>query len=166
MLARVSEDAATHDSTTPAAQTTPPMNSSRRNRNPGLPDQPHLSPLSLAAHRKLPSRQRGSSYSLRWRSVLARSYDDPVEAEAFSTAATPDLLVTIALNGAVTIQCERPRGWKKTTLRPGAVGVTAPGTSSTLRWQGATRGLASLHLHLSADLLTETARGAAQPQTC
>lgn len=37
------------------------------------------------------------------------------------------------------------------------MGVSAPGTSSTLRWRGAPRPLTSLHLHLSADLVEETA---------
>lgn len=109
-------------------------------------------------------RRRGSSHALGWRTVLARSYDDPVEAEAFSTLATPDLLVVIALDGTVAMECRRPRGWTRATLRPGAVGITSPGTSSTLRWRGAAPGLASLHLHLSADLLQETAEALGRPR--
>ena len=123
-----------------------------------------MSPLSLNAHRELPSRLTASSHGLTWRSVLARSYADPVETEAFSTVATPDLLVAIVLDGTVTTECQRPRGWTKATLRPGAVGVTSPGTSWSLRWRGATPGLTSLHLHLSAELLLETAEALGSPR--
>lgn len=127
-------------------------------------DESALSPVSLAAHQELPSDGIRSSDALRWRSVLARSYEHPVETEEFTTAPTPDLLVGIALSGTLTIECRRPRGWAKATLRPGAVGVTAPGTSSTLRWRGASPRPTSLHLHLSAALLQATAEELGNPR--
>lgn len=123
-----------------------------------------VSPESLAAHRALPSRELTSSASLGWRSVLARSFADPVETDGFTTAITTDLLVVINMSGSFTMECQRPRGWSRVAYRPGAIGVTAPGTTSTLRWRGATPRPVSVHLHLSSALLRGAAEALGRPQ--
>lgn len=129
-----------------------------------MPEGWSLSPQSLAAVRHIPSHGIGSSVTLGWRSVLAHSWEHPVETEAFTTAPTPDLLVGIGLSGTYTLEGRRPRGWSRVTLRPGSVGVTAPGTSSTLRWRRASPRPVSLHLYLSAALLEGTAEALGSPR--
>jgi AraC family transcriptional regulator len=118
----------------------------------------------LAAHEQVPSRELASSSALGWRSVLARSNRDPVETDGFTTAPTPDLLVVIGVSGTFMMECQRPRGWSRVTYRPGAIGVTEPGTSSTLRWRGASPRPVSVHLHLSAGLLRSTAEALGSPR--
>ena len=69
--------------------------------------------------------RRGGSISserLGWRSTLVRAYADPDEADGFTTAPTPDLLVVINASGTFTIESGRSRA----RYRPGSAGVTTP----------------------------------------
>ncbi|MEV4759363.1 AraC family transcriptional regulator [Micromonospora sp. NPDC049559] len=112
---------------------------------------------SRLAERALPSQRLISSDGLGWRTLLARSYRDPARTEAFSTAQSPDLLVVFVVSGTYVIESRKGRFWRRATYGPGAVGVTAPGNVSVLRWHStSTQPLESLHVHLAAELLDET----------
>jgi AraC family transcriptional regulator len=113
---------------------------------------------SLLAERALPGRRTLCSDELGWHAMLARSYHDPVRAEQFTTAQSRDLLVVVVASGTYTIESRKGRHWKRANYHPGSVGVTAPGNVSVLRWAAApAQRLESLHLHLSAGLIEETA---------
>lgn len=126
---------------------------------------PVIADASLAAGHQLPATLTASSAGLGWRSLLVCAYDDPDETEGFTTAPTPDLLVVLNLSGNFTIEARRPGGWTRAAYRPGAIGVTAPGRSATLRWHAeASEPRRSLHVFLSAELLLGTAEGLGRPQ--
>lgn len=128
------------------------------------PDDTGPAAASFAAEQSLPSRRIAASDDLKWRSILARAYLDPEETEGFTTAATPDLLVAIALSGTYHLEVKRPRGWEGAAYRPGAFGVMAPGNSATLRWRAAPSApRRNLHLFLSAGLLRDTAEALGDP---
>ncbi len=118
-----------------------------------------LAAASLRAEQDLPARRTVSSSELGWRSILVRAYDDPEQADPFTTAPTPDLLLVVTLTGTFTMECRRPHGWVGAPYRPGAIGATAPGGSATLRWRsvGSSGPRTSVHLHLSSGLLRDTA---------
>jgi AraC family transcriptional regulator len=111
---------------------------------------------SLLAEHSLPGRLKLCSGILGWRTMLARTYQDPPHAEQFSTAQSCDLLVVLVTGGTYTIESRKGRRWQQASYRPGSVGVTAPGNVSVLRWRATSaQPLESLHMHLSADLLDE-----------
>lgn len=113
---------------------------------------------SLKAASALPGRPTASSDALGWKSVLARVYEEPAVAEAFTTPPVPELLVVIQLSGAACIESRHGNRWVPALYGPGAVGITAPGNSSTLRWRRSSDPPPrTLQLHLDVDLL----RGAA-----
>lgn len=127
-----------------------------------------LSEGALRAEEHLPAKRLSSSHTLRWSSVLARTYAEPAEAEPFSTAATPEPLVVVQLAGVSRIQSRRSGGWASALYTPGSIGLTAPGTSSVLRWRpdahpppGA--GVRTLQLHLDAALCEATAHALGRP---
>ena len=145
-------------------------------RSDVVPDMPVRSPLrvlappadpvghdvcaaSLAAEVQLPGKRTASSVALGWRSLLVKAYAEPAHAEAFTTAATPDLLLVINLRGTFTMECRRAGGWSAALYRPGVIGATAPGGIATLRWRDSRspEPSSSLHLHLSSGLLQDTA---------
>jgi AraC family transcriptional regulator len=89
---------------------------------------------------------------------MARAYVDPPQTDGFTTTPTDDLLVCVTLRGTYKVECQRPKGWSWAIYRPGAVGLTAPGTASSLRWKSALSGpLHSLHIHLGRDNLEQIA---------
>jgi len=113
---------------------------------------------SLRAGDHLPSRRLFSSRDLDWRTVLVDTYVDPVCADEFTTAPTPDLHLVTVTKGAYQIESRKDGTWHRATYRPGSVGAIAPGKASTLRWRAETpQRLESLHVHLSAHLLRTTA---------
>ena len=90
--------------------------------------------------------------------MLARTYRDPARAEQFSTAQSRDLLLVLVVSGTYTIESRGRGRWRRADYRAGAVGVTAPGNVSVLRWQATSaQPMESLHLYLSEDLLETTA---------
>lgn len=96
----------------------------------------------------LPSRLVTSSQKLGWRSVEARTYDDPSCAEAFSTS-TSRLLVVLVISGHYRIESRHGAAWRAAAYRPGSVGMSAPGNPSELRWRSFDPvPMRSLHLHL------------------
>jgi AraC family transcriptional regulator len=124
-----------------------------------------IAPESLAAERHLPSRRLDSSDALGWRSVLVRAYADPDEADGFTTAPTPDLLVVINASGTFTIESRGARGTARARYRPGSAGVTAPLRRATLSWRRErSEPRRSVHIFLSAPLLQETAEALGRPQ--
>jgi AraC family transcriptional regulator len=113
---------------------------------------------SLQADRALPGERILSSEGLGWRTMLARTYRDPARAEQFSTAQSRDLLLVLVVSGTYTIESRGRGRWRRADYRAGAVGVTAPGNVSVLRWQATSaQPMESLHLYLSEDLLETTA---------
>jgi AraC family transcriptional regulator len=86
------------------------------------------------------------SDGLGWRTLTAATFRDPAAAVEFVTAPSPDLLVVLVTRGEYDIESRSGRA----AYRPGSVGVTAPGRSSTLRWRTDWRGpMESLHLRLT-----------------
>jgi AraC family transcriptional regulator len=113
---------------------------------------------SLRAGDHLPSHRLLSSRDLDWKTVLVDSYADPAWADAFTTAATPDLLLVVVTKGAYVVERRNGGTWQRATYRPGSVGATAPGNARTLRWRAETpQRMESSHVHLSAQLLAATA---------
>jgi AraC family transcriptional regulator len=113
---------------------------------------------SLRAGDHLPSRQLSSSRDLGWKTVLLDTYLDPPVADEFTTAETPDLLLVAVTKGAYLMERRNGGTWQRATYRPGSVGAIAPGNAHTLRWRSeAPQRIESLHVHLSAQLLTTTA---------
>ncbi|MFC0549787.1 helix-turn-helix domain-containing protein [Planotetraspora thailandica] len=112
---------------------------------------------SMLAELALPATRVLCSGKLGWQGMLARTYVDPPCAEQFTTPQSSDLLVVVVTSGTYTIESRKGRNWQHATYHPGAVGVTAPGNVSVLRWQTASaQRLESLHMHLGADLLEQT----------
>jgi AraC family transcriptional regulator len=121
-------------------------------------------PESFNAEARLPSRRLTCSDRLGWGTVLARAYDDPAQADEFATAPTPDLLIVVNLSGSLVMESAHAGEWKIARYAPGSVGVTAPYAESTLRWRGeANQAHTSLHLHVSAPLLRDTAEALGRP---
>jgi AraC family transcriptional regulator len=113
---------------------------------------------SLRAGDHLPSHRLFSSRDLDWKTVLVDAYVDPVWADEFTIAATPDLLLVAVTKGAYVVESKKAGTWQRATYRPGSVGSTAPGNACTLRWRAEIpQRMESLHVHLSAQLLTATA---------
>jgi AraC family transcriptional regulator len=137
---------------------------SKTNAMSGPPEEPSerspegISLASLAAGESLPAARFADSAELGWRGVMARAYVDPPETDGFTTMPTDDLLVCVTLRGTYKVECQRPKGWSWAIYRPGAVGLTAPGTASSLRWKSTLSGpLHSLHIHLGRDNLERIA---------
>ncbi|MEJ5914409.1 AraC family transcriptional regulator [Pseudokineococcus sp. 1T1Z-3] len=126
-----------------------------------------LHPTSLRAGSRLPSQVQRSSHHLGWQDVLARTYLEPREAETFTTAPTPDLLLVVQLAGTSEVESRRGRRWVRARYTPGSMGATAPGASARLRLlPGEDAGavpVRTLHLHLGADLLQRTAETLGRP---
>ena len=123
-----------------------------------------LSAASFGAEHSLPSTRVACSRELGWETALARIYEDPDQTEGFTTSPSPDLLIVINLSGTFNIESRGAKGWSRAAYRPGAIGVTAPGRTSTLRWRhepSARR--RSLHLFLGASLLQSTADSLGAP---
>ena len=108
---------------------------------------------SLDAHKYLRAAMTADSWQAGWRSLLLRAYQDPPEAEAFTTPPTADHLIVLVTEGACDIEGRYRGQWNKAQYRPGSVGMTAPGEEVTLRWQGAHE---TLQLHLPAATIRET----------
>ncbi|GGT11135.1 AraC family transcriptional regulator [Streptomyces chromofuscus] len=112
---------------------------------------------SASVEKSLPAHRLMCSADLGWRSLLARHYADPAEAEQFTTTPTRDLLVVTVTGGRYTIESRQGRTWARRHYRSGAIGVTAPGHSSTLRWRSLSHEpMRSLHLFLAAGLVEDT----------
>lgn len=105
----------------------------------------------------LPATRTCDSDGLGWSTVLARTYVDDHVAPAFDTVPSDDLLLVVVRRGAGVMESRRGRSWDRGLYREGSVGVTAPGTSSTLRWQTTSREpMVSSHVHVAAHVLAET----------
>jgi AraC family transcriptional regulator len=103
--------------------------------------------------RSSPGRQVLSSERLGWRTVLARTYADPMRVAEFAPARSADLLVVLVTKGSYVIES----GKGQARYRPGSIGVTAPGNASVLRWWSTSeQPLESLHITVSAGLIAET----------
>lgn len=105
----------------------------------------------------LPATRTADSDGLDWGTVLVRTYVDDHVAPAFDTVPSDDLLLVVVRRGAGVMESRRGRTWDRGLYREGSVGVTAPGTSSTLRWQTTSRQpMVSSHVHVAAHVLAET----------
>jgi AraC family transcriptional regulator len=108
-----------------------------------------------AAEARLPAVRQSSSEDLGWQSVLARTYSENPHAEEFTTLPTPNLLVVAVTGGTYAIDSRRDGRWRSTVYRAGSAGMTAPGNTSTLRWQAiGRRPLTSLQVYLTPELFT------------
>jgi AraC family transcriptional regulator len=118
-----------------------------------------VAPLTEArrAGEVLPAVRIAGSDDLGWRHALARTYRDDRHTPAFATHPTDDLLLVVVRSGGGVLEVRRGRRWESALYRTGSVGATAPGTSSTLRWETTSaEPMVSSHVHLAAHLLAET----------
>jgi AraC family transcriptional regulator len=115
-----------------------------------------LSLDSRLAHRHLPGHRLITSESLGWTSVLVEVLDQPGAAVEFTTPPTADLLVVMGLQGQFRVESRSDGRWRSAMYRRGTMGVTSPGKSDTLRWQGADTGMRrTLHVHLASEAIEE-----------
>lgn len=114
--------------------------------------------------RVLPARRLNSSDDLGWRNLVARTYEDQPHADEFSTTPTPALLVVLVTSGNYAIESYGDGRWRRADYHPGAIGVSAPVTSATLRWRALSgERMTSLHLYLCPDLIEQTSRDLGGP---
>jgi AraC family transcriptional regulator len=114
---------------------------------------------SLRAADALPSALLLCSEALGWRSLLVRAYRDADEADEFVTPPSPDPLIVVVTRGRCVIESRNGGRLRRATYHPGSIGATAPGHQNVLRWHSiSAEPLQSLHLHLSARLVEETAQ--------
>ena len=75
-------------------------------------------------------------------------YADPAETGEF-VSGSERLLVVLVTDGRYRIESRHGGSWRRASYRPGAVGVTAPGNVSVLRWRSVSaEPMESVHLHL------------------
>ncbi|SHF83221.1 helix-turn-helix domain-containing protein [Geodermatophilus nigrescens] len=120
-----------------------------------------LDPASREAWRSLPARRPEWTSPGSWSTVLVRRYAEPAVAEEFTTAPTRDSLLVVQRSGAYRLESRRGRRWVGADYRPGAMGVTAPGATSTLRWrplEDGGRPASTVQVHLGAGLMEEASR--------
>ncbi|WP_432498326.1 helix-turn-helix domain-containing protein [Kineococcus gypseus] len=130
-----------------------------------------LDVASFDAWRHLPAQRPAHTSPGWWPEVLVRRYDEPAAAEEFTTAPTRDLLLVVQRSGAYRLESRRGRRWSGADYGPGAMGVTAPGVSSVLRWRpapgaaptAAAEAASTVQIHLAASLLAEASRALGRP---
>jgi AraC family transcriptional regulator len=103
--------------------------------------------VALNAHRHLPGVMTACSWRGGWRSLLLRRYQDPPEADEFTTPATADHLIVLVVDGRCDIEGRYRGTWHKSRYGVGCMGMTAPGEEVTLRWRN-NGAHATLQLHL------------------
>lgn len=92
-----------------------------------------LSHASLQAHKSLCGTQLSCSWSAGWRSLLLRSYVDPLEVEDLTTTETPDHLIVLVTAGSCNIESYGGGRLSSASYRPGDLGMTSPGQVARLR---------------------------------
>jgi AraC family transcriptional regulator len=102
---------------------------------------------SLNAHKHLPAKMTACSWQAGWRSLLLRAYEDAPQVEPFTTAATPDHLVVLVVDGSCELEARYRGAWRKAEYRIGSMGMTAPGEEVTIRWRGTAKHR-TLQLHI------------------
>lgn len=116
-----------------------------------------LALASLSSHRHLPGKRVSSSAALDWDSSLVEVIEQPAVATEFTTPATPDLLVVMGLLGPLQVQSRVGGRWQAAQYHSGTIGLTAPGSSDTLRWHMINSSpRMTLHVHLPSELLETT----------
>jgi AraC family transcriptional regulator len=108
---------------------------------------------SLDAHRKLRAARGLCSWTHGWRSILLREYVDQPHEERFTTAATPDPLFVLVVEGSCHIESLLKGQWRSAHYGVGSLAMTPPGVESTLRWRS-TESHRTLQLHLPFEQLT------------
>lgn len=107
---------------------------------------------SLDAHTFLRARMSACSFKAGWRSLLLRAYDDPPDAEPFTTPATEDHLIVLVTRGQCHIEGLYRGKWHSARYGAGSIGMTAPGEEVTLRWRDQPVH-STLQLHIPATTL-------------
>ncbi len=99
---------------------------------------PKFSVLSERAGELRPGRRVFCSKEAGWQSVLLQIYEQPSAVEPFETAASPDQLLVVVLQGSYEIESYSAGAWKRAMYSPGSAGLTAPMSSNRLRWRSRT----------------------------
>lgn len=115
-----------------------------------------LSHASLQAHESLCGTQLSCSWIAGWRSLLLRSYVDPLEVEDLTTTETPDHLIVLVTAGSCKIESYDGGRWSSASYRPGDLGMTSPGQVARLRWKSS-KPHYTLHLHLPSGTIETVA---------
>jgi AraC family transcriptional regulator len=108
---------------------------------------------SLDAHTKLRATRGLCSWAHGWRSVLLREYVDRPVQDRFTTAATPDPLFVLVVEGSCHIESLLLGQWRSAHYGVGSLAMTPPGVESTLRWRSM-EAHRTLQLHLPFEQLT------------
>ncbi|MDF5725641.1 MAG: AraC family transcriptional regulator [Rhizonema sp. PD37] len=111
---------------------------------------------SLHAYESLCGTQISCSWIAGWRSLLLRSYVDPLEVEDMTTMATSDHLIVLVTAGSCEIESYDSGRWRSTIYRPGHLGMTSPDQVARLRWKS-NKPHHTLHLHLPSGTIETVA---------
>ena len=123
----------------------------------GSPEAPTVSLLSHDAGLVRPGHKSLCSASVRWRSLLLQTFDQPGCVDGFETAISPDYLLVLSLQGEYDIESFSGRTWKKATYRPGVGGLTSPLTQNYLRWHSPVPTTQVLRLYIPEAYFREVA---------
>jgi hypothetical protein len=116
------------------------------------------------AERRLPARLVADSRGLGWRHAWVGRYRDDTVAEPFTTPVSDDLQLVLATQGTNVVESGDGRRWRSALYRPGALGATAPGNASMLRWRAVGHEpVESLHALLDAEPVREAPAGRGLP---
>lgn len=115
-----------------------------------------ISDESLHAHESLCGTQTSCSWMAGWRSLLLRSYVDPLEVEEITTVETPDHLIVLVTAGSCEIESYDRGQWRSASYRCGHLGMTPPGQAAKLRWKSK-KPHHTLHLHLPSGTIETVA---------
>lgn len=96
------------------------------------------------------------SWDAGWRSLLLRGYEDRPCVDDLTTAATPDHLFVLVVDGSCHIESWIDGRWEAAQYRAVIASVPAPGRASTLRWRSE-EPHHTLQLHLPRALLARQA---------
>jgi AraC family transcriptional regulator len=111
---------------------------------------------SAVAFQSGPARKLADSAGCGWRHMVAGLYREEPVTDTFRTQAVPEALVVVVTSGTYRIESAKGGRWTSAHYHPGAVGLTAPGNSSVLRWQATSSlPLESVQIRLSAALVED-----------
>ena len=116
---------------------------------------PTVSLKSQEAGLLRPGRKLLCSTASSWRSVLLQTFDQPGHVDGFETAASPDYLLVLSLQGEYNLESWSGQSWKKATYRPGVGGLTSPLTQNILRWRSPLNSTQVLRIYIPEEYFLE-----------
>jgi AraC family transcriptional regulator len=121
---------------------------------------PSVSAYSLQGRSVIPSRRSISSRDAGWSSLLLELHTGVASSEPYSSIATPDQIIGVAMSGQYVSEVRLSRGWLRGVYHPGAVCIHTPLESRRYRFPAPERGHASFTtalLYLPQSVMTAAA---------